>query len=72
MELTRQLITSKLRVTSLRVGKSPVTGELPEQMASNAENVSIWWRHDVKTWLSLRKAFVLQTIYVSDKIGNYL
>ena len=23
----------------------PVTGEFPAQMASNAENVSIWWRH---------------------------
>ena len=37
--------TSKLRVTGLRVGKSPGTGEFPAQMASNAENVSIWWRH---------------------------
>ena len=27
------------------VGNSPVTGEFPAQMASNAENVSIWWRH---------------------------
>ena len=26
---------------------SPVTGEFPAQMASNAENVSIWWRHHV-------------------------
>ena len=26
-------------------GNSPVTGEFPAQMASNAENVSIWWRH---------------------------
>ena len=24
---------------------SPVTGEFPAQMASNAENVSIWWHH---------------------------
>ena len=24
---------------------SPVTSEFPIQMASNAENVSIWWRH---------------------------
>ena len=37
--------TSKLRVTGLCVGNSPVTGEFPAQMASNAENVSIWWRH---------------------------
>ena len=37
--------TSKLRVTGLCAGKSPLTGEFPAQMASNAENVSIWWRH---------------------------
>ena len=37
--------TSKLRVTGLCVGNSPVTCEFPAQMASNAENFSIWWRH---------------------------
>ena len=37
--------TSKLRVTGLCVGNSPKTGEFPAQMASNAANVSIWWRH---------------------------
>ena len=37
--------TSKLRVIGLCEGKSPVTGEFPAQMASNAENFSIWWRH---------------------------
>ena len=37
--------TSKLRVTGLCVGNSPGTGEFPAQMASNAENVSIWWCH---------------------------
>ena len=26
-------------------GNSPGTGEFPAQRASNAENVSIWWRH---------------------------
>ena len=31
--------TSKLRIPGLCVG----TGEFPAQMASNAENVSIWW-----------------------------
>ena len=42
--------TSKLRVTGLWMGNSPGTGEFPAQMASNAENVSIWWRHhDVLT-----------------------
>ena len=39
--------TSKLRVTGLCAGNSPVTGEFPAQMTSNAENVSIWWRHHV-------------------------
>ena len=39
--------TSKLRVTGLCVGNSPMTGEFPAQMASNAENISIWWRHHV-------------------------
>ena len=28
-------------------GNSPTTGEFPAQMASNAESVSIWWRHPV-------------------------
>ena len=37
--------TSKLRVTGLCAGNSPETGEFPAQMASNAENVSIWWCH---------------------------
>ena len=35
--------TSKLRVTGLCVGNSPVNVEFLAQMASNAENVSIWW-----------------------------
>ena len=42
---SRSKKTSKLRVTGLCVGNSPGTGEFPAQMASNAENVSIWWRH---------------------------
>ena len=36
---------SKLRVTGLCAGNSPVTGEIPAQRASNAENVSIWRNH---------------------------
>ena len=30
-------------------GNSPVTGEFPAQMASNAKNIFIWWRHHF-TW----------------------
>ena len=37
--------TSKLCVSGLCVGNSPGTGEFPAQMASNVENVSIWWCH---------------------------
>ena len=36
---------SKLHITGLCGRNSPVTGEFPSQRASNAENVSIWWRH---------------------------
>ena len=39
--------TSKLRVTGLCLGNSPVAGEFPAQKTSYAENVSIWWRHHV-------------------------
>ena len=39
--------TSKLRVTGLCAGNSQEAGEFPAQMASNAENVSIWWRYHV-------------------------
>ena len=46
--------TSKLRVTSLCEGNSPVTGEFPAQRVSNAENVSIWWRHHVITKFDIR------------------
>ena len=39
---------SKLRVTGLCEGNSPMTGEFPAWRASNAENVSIWWRdHEI-------------------------
>ena len=37
--------TWTLRVTGLCAGNSPGIGEFPAQMASNAENVFIWWRH---------------------------
>ena len=41
--------TSKLHVTGLCAGNSPGTGDFPAQMASYAENISIWWRHHDKT-----------------------
>ena len=39
--------TSKFRVTGFCEGNSLMTGQFPSQRASNAENVSIWWRHHV-------------------------
>ena len=44
--------TSMLRVTGLCAGNSPGTSEFPAQMASNAENVFIRWRHHgiCKSW----------------------
>ena len=45
--------TSKLRVTGLCVGNSPGTDEFPAQRVSDAENVSIWWRHRALWSLSL-------------------
>ena len=37
--------TSKLRITGLCEENPPVTSVFPSQRASNADNVSIWWRH---------------------------
>ena len=37
--------TSKLYVIGLCVRNSPMAGEFSAQIASNAENVYIWWRH---------------------------
>ena len=54
--------TSMLRVTGLCVRNSPGTGEFPAQMASNAENVSIWWRHHGKNGHRL----FIATVYAHD------
>ena len=45
--------TSKLHVTGLCEGNSPVTGGFCTQKASNAENISIWWRHHEYIYQSL-------------------
>ena len=57
--------TSKLRVTGLCAGDSPGAGEFPAQMASNAENVSIWWRHHVCPPYYLSAAFILNRDTIS-------
>ena len=51
-------------LTMILAGNSPVTNEFPAQMASNAENVSIWWCHHV--------AFLIQhPCGISDKKFNF-
>ena len=50
--------TSKLRVTGLCARNSPVTGELSAQMASNADNVSIWWCHLMMSSQALPERFL--------------
>ena len=53
--------TSKLRVTGLCAGNSSGAGEVPAQMASNAENAYIWWRHHV--YNSANRWLMFDTVY---------
>ena len=59
---------TKLRVTDLCAGNSQVIGEFPAQRASNAANVSIWWRHYV-FHVCLSKFW---TLYVNEISKNLL
>ena len=59
--------TSKLRVTGLCAGNSPVTGEFRAQVASNAENISIRWRHHASYWRWCRTT---QCVYIDWFIGS--
>ena len=72
---------SKLRVIGLCVGNSTMTGEFPAKLASNAENVSIWWRHHVfETGLYLKKKGQLpnymisfpSSVFLSSQIFGYV
>ena len=63
--------TSKLGVTGLCVGNSPGTGEFPAQMASNAKNVSIWWRHHDKGPVT-RKMFPYDDIIMKRTFPSYI
>ena len=62
--------TSKPHVTGLCAGNSPGTA----QMASNAENVSIWWRHHgfdqiyAALWCVMRPQRFSQPIYQSNRV----
>ena len=63
--------TWKLRVTGLCEGNSLVTGEFPAQMASNAENVSIWWRNHgtilpINLFLQLHVTSFMKSVQISS------
>ena len=60
--------TSKLRVTGLCAGHSPGTGEFLAQMASNVENVSIWWRHHEYSAVPLTSAWRTKADMIWNKI----
>ena len=59
---------TKLCVTGLCKGNTPVTGEFPAQRAINAKNVPIWWHHyELCLWDSYNSACI-----ISPKcIANY-
>ena len=60
------------RHSPLCAGNTPVTGEFPAQMASNAENVSIWWpHHEEKNHFILQfLTFIYVFIYIK-RVFNY-
>ena len=68
--------TSKLLVTGLCAGNSPETGAFPAQMASNTENVSIWWRHHdssprwVWHWMSFMKSSLIWVLITRSWHGS--
>ena len=65
--------TSKLRVTGFGAGNSPVTDEFSAQRASNAENVSIWWRHhDVQRQIYDRSVFFVKYVTHVPYNRNYV
>ena len=66
--------TSKLRVTGLCEGNSPVIGEFPAQRVSNTENNFIWWRHhenqcSIHTWCIAGKSSHVR-LYLHSFITN--
>ena len=68
--------TSKLRVTGLCARNSPGTGKFPAQRASNAENVSIWWRHHDHwgiwiTWIHCKHDYITITTHNTKKCAYF-
>ena len=53
------------RRRSKKISKLRVTGELPANKASNAENVSMWWRHHDLTQITICEYTVLVKMVVT-------
>ena len=69
--------TTKRRVTGLCAGNSPGTGAFPAQMASKAENVSIWWRHHgviLTQWENFyaKTAVLVQQTNLTETPGHHI
>ena len=58
--------TSKLCLTGLCKGNSPVTSEFPTQRASYAEYISIWWRHHARFNTQLKLPIVVPSVTARD------
>ena len=58
--------TSKLRVTGLCEGNPLVSGGFPLQRGSNAEQVSIWWRHHAILINELKNKGLVQRCGISS------
>ena len=61
--------TSKFGVTGLGKRNPPVTDGFPSERASNAENISIWWRHNEMTYLFQHKLYCRSATMVTTS-GN--
>ena len=68
--------TPKLRVTDLCAGNSPVTGEFPTQMVSNADYVSIWRRHHdsavLMNTVKKENAYVISQCFLFFNVMPYM
>ena len=62
----------KYHITDLCEGNLPVTGEVPAQGASNAENISIWWRHHAcEEWVGyIILSFSVWEMFCVENQGN--
>ena len=63
--------TSNIRVTGLCARNLPVTGEFPAQMDSDAENISLWWRHHVANSENTYQWYALSNEQVPEVTRHY-